>query len=189
MPDEVVIGGADESPDSTEGQPEADDIGTATPSFDETTWKKRLAGKDQALTAKQKEAESLKAQVAEYQRRVAEFENANLSEVDKLQKELSDLRGQAAAAEAKALRLDLERKYPLAFDLMGDKTPLDDESWLAEREARLKKDAEDTGDLIVDANNPRRTPPRRQQEVSGDELVESLRKMGNPFKTSGWGGA
>ena len=181
MPDEVVIEAADESPDD---QPSAD--APTTPSADETTWKKRLAGKDQALTATKKESEALKAQLAEAQRRNAEYENASLTELERLQKDLEKERTRASAAEAKALRVDLERKFPLTFDLLGDKTPLDDESWLAEREARLSKDDESDAPG-VDPNNPRRTSPKTTKPT-GDELVENLRKMGNPFKTAGWGG-
>ena len=74
MPDEVVIEGADES---SADQSETET--PTTPSADEATWKKRLAGKDQALTAKQKEAADLKAQNADYQRRLAEYENSSLT--------------------------------------------------------------------------------------------------------------
>lgn len=178
MPDEVVIESADESLEIVDSP--------TTPSADEATWKKRLAGKDQALTAKQKEAEALKAQVAEYQRKVAEYESSSMTELERLQKELAGQQARAAAAEAKALRIELERKFPLTFDLLGDKTPLDDESWLAEREARLKKEEAESD--FVDPNNPRRASARKPAKPSGDELVETLKRMGNPFKDAGWGG-
>ena len=46
----------------SEVQPEGSTETAATPAFDETTWKKRLAGKDQALTATQRERDAIKAE-------------------------------------------------------------------------------------------------------------------------------
>jgi hypothetical protein len=81
----------------------------------------------------------------------------------------------------------LERTFPLTFDLLGDKTPLDDEGWLAEREARLKTDESDDAPA-VDPNNPRRLATSRKPSPTGDDLVDRLAQMGNPFKEQGWGG-
>lgn len=186
MPDEVVIGGEGESQDASEA--EATDA-SATPVIDETTWKKRLAGKDQALTAKQKEAEALKEQNAAYQRKIAEYENASMSELDKLKKELAEAQAAKAAAEASALRVGLEAKYPLIFALLGDKAPLDDEAWLAERNALLSKDAGESDEPIVDRNNPRRpSPATKPENPSAADLEKQLAAMGNPFKGLGFGG-
>lgn len=163
----------------------------ATPVEDElATLKKRLSGKDQALTRTKAEAEQLKAEKAEYQRKLAEYENANLTEVERLQKERDAAVKRADLAEQKALRAVLERKFPLTFDLLGDRTPVDDEAWLAEREARLRKEGseEESASPTVNANNPRRPIPssaKALNEKSADELLSDLQQMGNPMDE--WG--
>lgn len=174
--------GVESLDDGAELAGEATEPTTPNPDL-EATWKRRIAGKDQALTASKKEAESLKSQLAEYQRKVADYEQASLSEVEKLQKRLAEQEARANAAEERALRTSLQAKYPLTFDLLGDRTPVDDESWLAEREGRLKTEAE-PDEPIVDPNNPGRTRTKPADD-SGDAILDRLRSFGNPFADLG----
>lgn len=166
--------------DESQGAPEADAAeAAATPAFDETTWKKRLAGKDQALTAAQKQRDELQRQYDDLQKWKAEKENADLSELERLQRERDELRAAAEAAKSEATRERLGRKFPLAFDLLGDATPLD-EVRLAEIETRLKSLAteDDEPEPRIDPNSPRRKPAgsgtRTKEDIRSD-LVSALK--------------
>lgn len=178
MTDEVAATEVADESQETEGAetPEA----PATPAFDEATWKKRLAGKDQALTTAQKERDALKAQLAELSKWKAEKEQADLSEVERLQLQIQNLEKEreTAVREAKAVRL--AKEYPLAVDLLGDQATSFDEARLAEINARLAQEAEDESAPRVDPNTPRRNPPRPKSERTVDDILDDLRKEAVP---------
>lgn len=171
MSEVVTPDAVDESPDAAEAP--------TTPTVDEATWKKRLAGKDQALTAAQKERDELRKQYEDAQRRIAEREQADLSETERLQLRVRELEEAANAAKAEATRERLARKFPLAFDLLGDATPLD-EVRLSEIETRLAKPSEsdDEPEPRIDPNSPRRRTPApvaRSREDIRSDLIASLK--------------
>jgi hypothetical protein len=58
---------------------------------DVTTWKKRLAGKDQALTATKKELDELKSKAEELAKWKAEQEQASMTEFEKAQAKIREL--------------------------------------------------------------------------------------------------
>lgn len=171
MPDEVVaVEVEDESP---EAAPEGE--ATTTPSFDETTWKKRLAGKDQALTAAQQARKAAEAELEQLRQWKAEKEQADMTEVERLKLERDQAKSEAEQAKAEAQRASLARKFPLTFDLLGDAMPAD-EVRLAEIEARLKADEEsDEPAPRIDPNNPRRTAPRSGPRTKEDIIAEMAR--------------
>lgn len=164
----------------------------ATPASDDAaTLKKRLAGKDQALTRIQQERDALKAERDAMARWKAEREEADLTEVEKLQKRLAEYEERATAAEQRAERIRLEKSYPLAVEFYGD-DPLPSEERLEALQQRLAA-ASATGDddepePRVDPNKPRRTPATGTPlaDKSGDDLAKSLRDMPNPFLDSVW---
>ena len=165
----------------------------ATPSGDDlATLKKRLAGKDQALTRTQQERDALKAEREALVRWKAEREEADLSEVEKLQRRLAEYETRAAEAEAKAERVRLERLYPLAVDAFGE-DPLPSEDRLEALQERLASAASapagDEEEPRIDPNRPRRAPATGKSidQQSSDELAKSLRAMGNPFYDSPFG--
>ena len=167
---------------------EQPDPTTLTPD-PEATWKRRIAGKDQALTATKKEAESLKAQLADYQRKVAAYEQANLSEVERLQLQIASLTAEKEAASTEAARLRLQGKFPLSFTTLGELMPLD-EAALAEIESRLSALKGEEEEPVIDRNNPRRSSPNAPKPpsaMSADELEKSLAAMGNPYRDLGFG--
>jgi hypothetical protein len=170
----------DEVVESQEGEaPEA--VAPATPDPAElTTLQKRLAGKDQALTAAIRERDELRKEREALARWKSEKEGADLSETEKLQKRLAELEQEANSAKAEAARARLAKQFPLASDLLGDDLPLD-EVRAAEIEGRLKaaiaaSEAEDAEpEPRVDTNRPRRATsattrkgPRPLDEIKAD---------------------
>ena len=162
----------------------------ATPAFDETTWKRRLAGKDQALTATQQERDRIKAELADLSRWKAERENADLTELQKLEKERDALRAEAAQAKAEAAAVRLKAAYPLAADILGDDLTKFDEARVAEINGRLTTEqaSESEPDARIDTNNPRRAAPRPTPQDLGSAL-DALRAAPRPFVGDEWGDA
>jgi hypothetical protein len=159
----------------------------ATPSVDElATLKKRLAGKDQAYTKLKAEADAIKAEREALSKWKAEREEADLTEVEKLQRRLAEAEQAAADAAARAERVRLTATYPLAVDLFGD-DPLPSEERLSALQQRLANAAttgeEEAPEPRIDANNPRR--PARGVKSLADmteaELRDSLREQAKSF--------
>lgn len=181
MPENVAVTEEIESQEEVATEATAE----ATPSTDDVaTIKKRLAGKDQALTRVQQERDALKAERDAIARWKAEREEADLTEVEKLQKRLAEYEERATAAEQRAERIRLEKSYPLAVEFYGD-DPLPSEERLEALQQRLSVEPA-TGDdeePRIDPNRPRRTPAsgKAPSEKSGDDLAKDLAGMGNPF--------
>lgn len=180
MPENVADAAEFESPEAVEAE--------ATPSTDElATVKKRLAGKDQALTRIQQERDALKAERDALSAWKAQQEEASLTELEKLQRRLAEVESAKAEAEARAERIRLEKSYPLAIELFGD-DPLPSEERLEALEQRLAS-ASATGDdedsePRIDPNRPRRPvggSGKPISEKSEAELTADLRTMANPF--------
>lgn len=163
----------DEAVESQDAAPEA---ATATPDPAElTTLQKRLAGKDQALTAAIRERDELRKEREALSKWKAEKEGADLTEAEKLQKRLTELEQEANTAKAEAARERLARQFPLAHDLLGDAIPTD-EVRLAEIEGRLKAavaEVDDEPEPRVETNRPRRgsTPSARTPADARSEMA------------------
>ena len=78
---------------------------------DVTTWKKRLAGKDQALTATKKELDEIRSKADELTKWKAEQEQASMTEFEKAQAKIRELEQKAANAEQDAKQERLAREY------------------------------------------------------------------------------
>lgn len=156
----------------------------ATPVVDEATWRKRVAGKDQALTAAQQRAAAAEAERDALSKWKAEMEQANMTELQKAQAERDQLRAEAAAAKAEAAAIRLGSKYPLAAEILGDDLSKFDETRVAEINGRLAKEQaaeSEAPEARIDPNSPRRNVPKAP---SGDPLNEAkaaLTALGNPF--------
>lgn len=182
----AVDGEATESPEPTE-EP------TTPPAEDVATIKKRLAGKDQALTRITKERDDAATELATLRKWKAEREEADMSEVDKLARRLAEAEARAAQAEASAERVRLERLYPDAVGLFGD-DPLPNEDRLSALQERLASATEpgaaEPKEPRIDPNRPRRPASGRGKPIEDmeiDELTASLREQGNPFYDSVFG--
>lgn len=166
MPDENVA-----VADEAESPTEATEAPEATPASDElATLKKRLAGKDQALTRTAQERDALKAEREALVKWKAEREEADLTEVEKLQRRLAEFEERATKAEQAAERVRLASTYPLAVEAFGD-DPLPSEDRLAVIQERLAAAAATEGDdeePRIDPNRPRRAP------ATGGKPIEQM---------------
>lgn len=163
---------------------------TATPAIDTTTLEKRLRGKDQALTATQRERDAIKAERDALSAWKAEREGADLTELQKLERERDQLRAEATQAKAEAAAVRLKAAYPLAADILGDDLTKFDEARVAEINGRLttEKATESEPDARIDTNNPRRAAPRPTPQDLGSAL-DALRASPRPFVGDEWGDA
>lgn len=159
----------------------------ATPDIeDAATLLKRLAGKDQAYTRLKAEREAETAELLQLRKTVREAELAKMTDVEQATARLRDLETQLASARAEATREKLARKFPTAFEALGDSTPLD-ESVLEKLETRLKAQVAETDDEpYVDPNSPRRTTPRAKARTVEDARNELI-ALGNPYASNEWG--
>jgi hypothetical protein len=153
---------------------------------DVATWKKRLAGKDQALTAAKKELDDIKSKAEELSRWKAEQEQAQMTEFEKAQAKIRDLESKAAAAEAAAKEERLAREFPLAYQFQKDTSGLDETSRAAAlekfiRDAASSKEQVETAPAIVDPNNARRATAAPITKPDSKSITEKLRNLGNPF--------
>ena len=178
MPDDVAV---IDDVESLEDLAEAE--APVTPAGDDAaTLKRRLAGKDQALTRIQQERDAIKAERDQLSSWKAQVEQTNMTELEKAQARIAALEVERQTAVEAATRLRLEREFPLSFQILGDKTPLDD-AVLTEIESRLAalpKQDEPEPEPRVDRNQPRRTAPAPARDETGDELQARLAEMTPP---------
>ena len=155
---------------------------SATQGEDVATIKRRLAGKDQALTKAQQERDRLAAEADELRRWKAERENADLSEVEKLQKRLKELESRAEAAQAEARKNALARKFPAFAELIDQIDGLDFNSEEAAQtieefiSKRSKAASEGTEtEARIDPNNPRKNQPAKgTAKMTTEQLLEQI---------------
>jgi hypothetical protein len=151
---------------------------------DVTTWKKRLAGKDQALTATKKELDDAKRQLDDLAKFKAQIEEQSLSEYEKAQLRIKALEGEIESSREQAKRERLAREYPLYNQLVQDTAGLDEDSRAAAFEkfiadARSVSEAETTS--FVDPNNPRRSEPKVNTKRDSKVIADEMKSLGNPF--------
>jgi DNA repair exonuclease SbcCD ATPase subunit len=179
--DEVVNSAETQSLDTT-----AEVAGATENEADVTTWKKRLAGKDQALTATKKELDEIRARAEELSKWKAEQEQASMTEVEKAQAKIRDLEAKAAAAEAAVKEERLAREYPLAYQFLKDTGGLDEISRAAALENFVRSAASATvgnepNPAPVDLNNARRETVAPDIKPTSSSISEKLKALGNPF--------
>src|SRR3990167_9593168 len=100
---------------------------TTPPEEDVATIKKRLAGKDQALTAAQQRAKDLEARATAAERRLAEKEQADMSELERAQQRAEQAEAAAAKARQEALIARLAAKHPRGYPLYEDLMKVQDD--------------------------------------------------------------
>jgi len=153
---------------------------------DVTTWKKRLAGKDQALTATKKELDELKSKAEELSRWKAEQEQASMTEFEKAQAKIRELEQKAATAEQAAKEERLAREYPLAYQFLKDTGGLDEVGKAAALENFVRQAASATQTTEpepapVDPNNARRATAAPTEKPNSKSISDALKALGNPF--------
>ena len=180
MAEEVVISAEVQSPEvAPEVAPTTESEG------DVTTWKKRLAGKDQALTATKKELDELRSRAEELSKWKAEQEQASMTEIEKAQAKIRDLEAKATAAEQTAKEERLAREFPLAYQFMKDTVGLDEVSRAAALEKFVRgasaPEAVEPTPAPVDPNNARRATAAPEVKPTSKSITEKLAALGNPF--------
>lgn len=180
MAEEVVAPVEVQSP-APEVVAEQPAVATA-PDEDVATWKKRLAGKDQALTAAQKELAQIREEAEQLKKWKAEVEYANMTELEKATIKAQQLEAELKATREAAEQEALARKHPLYAKFAQEVHGL---SAAAQAEAFEKfvtsVATEKTNDTFVDVNAPRRSTPAPKQRTAA-EVIEDMKALGNPFK-------
>jgi len=173
-----------ESPAPVEAAPVAPEVATTQAEDDVATWKKRLSGKDQALTAAKAELESIRKEAEDLKRWKAEKENANLSEFEKAQNRLAALESELNEAREAAKNERLRNAYPNYAQFLADTAGLSDDARAASFEkymAELRKEQATGGaDNIVEPNNPRKGGSTGTKRTQAD-IIADMEKLGNPF--------
>lgn len=153
---------------------------------DVTTWKKRLAGKDQALTATKKELDEIRSKADELAKWKAEQEQASMTEFEKAQAKIRELEQKAANAEQDAKQERLAREYPLAHQFLKDTSGLDEAGKAAALENFFKQAAslqkvQESEPAPVDLNNARRATAAPIEKPTSKGISDALKALGNPF--------
>lgn len=177
MADEVVTPIEEQSTAPVE-QPVA---ASTSPDEDVATWKKRLAGKDQALTVAKKELEAKASELEELRKWKAQVELANMSELEKAQLRAQQLEQELNATRENARRENIAKKHPLYAQFATDTEGLDAEARAEAFEKFIKSVAtEKTTDTFVDANAPlKQSQPQKKRTTS--DVLDELKRLGNPF--------
>lgn len=180
MAEEVVISAEVQSPEvAPEVAPTTENEG------DVATWKKRLAGKDQALTATKKELDEFRTRAEELSKWKSEQEQSSMTEIEKAQAKIRELEAKATAAENAAKDERLAREFPLAHQFMKDTVGLDDVSRAAALEKFVRGasalDAVEPNPAPVDPNNARRATAAPEIKPTSKSITERLAALGNPF--------
>jgi len=179
MADEVVTPIEEQSTAPAE-QPVA---ASTSPDEDVATWKKRLAGKDQALTVAKKELEAKASELEDLRKWKAQAELANMSELEKAQLRAQQLEQELTATREQSRRENIAKKHPLYAQFASDTDGLDTEARAEAFEKFIKSVAnEKTTDTFVDANAPLRSQSPAPKKRTALDVLEELKQAGNPFR-------
>jgi len=104
------------------------------------TLKEAMAANDRARVAAQKERDQYAKDLEAARSELAKHEQANMSELEKAQRERDEAKAEAAKAKADAERIRLETKYRYAVEALAGE-PLPSEEALARLNEKLKPTA------------------------------------------------
>jgi hypothetical protein len=151
---------------------------------DIATWKRRLAGKDQALTAAKKAAEEFQSKYEELAKWKAAQEEASLSEFERVERRAKELERQLEDARKTAEQEKLRSQYPKYFEFSEQTRALDEEQRAAQFESLMKQYTEaDASQAPRDANSPKRSV-QKEGKMSPDKIKDALKALGNPWLES-----
>ena len=178
MADTEVVGTVPQESQELENQ----DLAT-TGEDDLATWKRRLAGKDQALTAAKKAADDLKSKYEELAHWKALQEEASLSEFEKAARRIKQLEDQLHTTETQYQTEKLASSYPEYFKFQEKVRNLTEVERAAEFENFVKQFAGSVDAAIqpVDANAPKRKEVA-DKPMKPEDIVQALRALGNPWQ-------
>jgi hypothetical protein len=179
--EEVAQGSENPSEESNATPPEApESVASAAPteSESEATWKKRLAGKDSALTSTIRERDAAQQRLRELEEWKAQQERGSLTELERMRLELEDRDRRLVEAEETARSAKMEARFPAAFAATDGK--LLDETALAKLEAALSR-GEPTSAPVVSNSAPKR-PGEPPAPKTSKEIEAELRAIPNPYQ-------
>jgi uncharacterized coiled-coil DUF342 family protein len=155
-----------------------------TPATDQdndiTTWKKRLAGKDQALTATKKQFDELKSEFDKVQSWKLQMEEASLTEFERAQNKIAKLEQELKATRDAESKARLSKEYPSYVQWQEKSAALSDEERAAEFEAMIKTGGKKPDDF-VDPNKPARAMPTAGNKRTAGQIVKDIADLGNPW--------
>jgi len=169
MTDEVVNQNAQESQEAV--TQDDNDI---------TTWKKRLAGKDQALTSTKKQLDELKSEYEKVQTWKLQMEEASLTEFERAQRKIETLEKELRSTREAETKSRLAKDYPNYVQWQEKAAELTDEDRAREFEALVKAGGK-TPDESVDPNKPAKSSPTAAGKRSANEIVKDIAALGNPW--------
>lgn len=167
--EEVVINPEVQSQENATGQDE-----------DITTWKKRLAGKDQALTSTKKQLDELKAEYDKVQTWKLQMEEASLTEFERAQRKIETLEKELRSTRESEAKSRLAKDYPNYVQWQEKAAELTDEDRAREFESLLKTGGK-TLDESVDPNKPAKATPAAAGKRNASEIVKDIAALGNPW--------
>ncbi len=149
---------------------------------DVATYKRRLAGKDQALTAAKKAADEFKSKYEELAQWKASQEEASLSEFEKAARRIKQLEDQLHATETQYQTEKLASNYPEYFKFQEKVRNLTEAERAAEFENFVKQFSGGTDATIqpVDANAPKRKDVA-DKPMKSEDIIKALQALGNPW--------
>ena len=180
MSETVSTPAEDESPEAAEAEatPPAESIDTI---------KRRLAGKDQALSRTSKERDEFRSEADRLRAKIAEYEQANMTELERIQKERDTYKALAAQAQEEARKHALARKSPVYaeyLDLMADLDPNSEdaaqtfEQFIARFKAPAGEPADTGPEPRIDPNRPRKQAEPARPKRTADEIKAEIEKLG-----------
>ena len=170
MTDEVVLNDQDQS----QVEPATDQDN------DITTWKKRLAGKDQALTATKKQLDEIKAEYDKVQTWKLQMEEASLTEFERAQRRITTLENELKATRESEKRERLAKEYPAYVQWAAKAETLSDEERAAEFEALMKTGGAPKQEF-TDPNKPAKQVASAGKKRSSEDIVKDIAALGNPW--------
>jgi hypothetical protein len=160
------------------------DTQATDPQEDIATWKRRLAGKDQALTVAKKAAEEFQSKYEELAKWKAAQEEASLSEFERMERRAKELERQLEDARKTAETEKLRVQFPKYFEFAEKTRSLDEEQRASEFEGLMKQYNEaDASQSPRDENSPKRSV-QKTETLSADKIKEALKSLGNPWLES-----
>ena len=147
---------------------------------DITTWKKRLAGKDQALTATKKQLDDIKAEYDKVQTWKLQMEEASLTEFERAQRRIATLENELKATRESEKRERLSKEYPTYASWVSKVEALSDEERAAEFEAFMKNGGAPAQEF-TDPNKPAKQVASTGKKRSTNDIVKDIAALGNPW--------
>jgi len=162
-------------------QTESQEVAATQDENDITTWKKRLAGKDQALTTTKKQLDELKAEHEKVVQWKLQMEEASLSEFERAQRKIAALEQELNAAREAEKRERLSKEFPNYTTWAESSKDLTDEDRARAFEEMIRKGLGKSEETFVDPNKPAKATPAKAGKRSSDEIVRDIAALGNPW--------